>query len=132
MGVLLQFNSATTHSWQDLLTNTGLNPDALAGQMGSLVKGKVLLLEPEGASIGQEDSKYTLNMEFKSKKIRINFNVPIKSEQKTESEETHKTVEEDRKLLIQVRCSLPCVLTTVGRHCPHYENSKATTTHGLD
>lgn len=102
MGVLLQFNNASTHTWEELLTSTGLNSDVLIGQMGSLVKGKVLLVEPAGAKIGQESSKYSLNMDFKSKKIRINFNVPIKSEQKTESDETHKTIEEDRKLLIQV------------------------------
>jgi cullin 1 len=99
MGILLQFNNATTHSWEELVASTGLNADVLVGQMGSLVKGKVLSIE--GGALGADGTKYSLNMDFKSKKIRINFNVPIKSEQKTESDETHKTIEEDRKLLIQ-------------------------------
>lgn len=42
-----------------------------------------------------------MNFNFKSKRIRVNLKAAIKSEQKAEVEETHKTVEEDRKMLIQ-------------------------------
>ncbi|KAJ3077130.1 hypothetical protein HK102_005291 [Quaeritorhiza haematococci] len=100
MGILLQYNNATSYTWEELLQSTALTPEVLQGQLGILVKAKVLQVQ-DGASVGSEGSKYDLNFDFKSKKIRVNLNMPVKSEQKAETEETHKTVEEDRKLLIQ-------------------------------
>ena len=52
-------------------------------------------------------------VDFKSKKIRINLNMPIKAEQKAESTDVLKTVDEDRKYVIQatiVRCVSFCPL----------------------
>ena len=99
MAILLQFNGETKSTWEELLAATGLSPETLGGQLGNLVKAKVLLLS--SGSLCRPGSVYDLNMDFKSKKIRINLNMPVRSEVKAESDETHKTVEEDRKLLIQ-------------------------------
>ena len=40
-------------------------------------------------------------VDFKSKKIRVNLNQPIKAEVKQESNEVLKAVDEDRKYVIQ-------------------------------
>ena len=66
-----------------------------------MVKAKVITPKPEGA--GQESgTTYALNYGFKNKKIKVNLNIAIKAEQKQEVEDTHKTIEEDRKMLMQV------------------------------
>ncbi|ORY98895.1 Cullin [Syncephalastrum racemosum] len=100
MGVLLQYNNATSYTYQDLQKNTALSPEALNPALGILVKAKVLLLG-EGQSANEPDTRYNLNLDFKSKRLRINLNMQMKTEQKTETDETHKTIEEDRKYLMQ-------------------------------
>ncbi|KAI8145631.1 Cullin [Fennellomyces sp. T-0311] len=100
MGVLLQYNNGTSYTFDELQKSTGLNQDVLQSAIGILVKAKVLLLG-EGQKLGEANSRYDLNFDFKSKKIRINLNLQMKTEQKVETDETHKTIEEDRKYLMQ-------------------------------
>ena len=102
MGILLQYNNNTVFTFEDLLSRTGMTPESLTGNLALLMKFKILLLEPNTGKVGTNGSRYSLNMDFKSKKIRINLNMAIRSEAKQENEETHKNVEEDRKILIQV------------------------------
>lgn len=91
MAVLVQYNQNDTLSFEELKAATSISDDLLKQVLGSLVKAKVLI----------ESDQYDLNPNFKSKKIRINLNVPLKAEQKTESNDVLKTVDEDRKYVIQ-------------------------------
>ncbi|RDX50263.1 Cullin-domain-containing protein [Lentinus brumalis] len=93
MAVLLQYNNNDTLSLDELLAATAISKDILKQVLAVLVKAKIL--------INEETDQYDLNPNFKSKKIRINLNTPIKAEQKAESTDVLKTVDEDRKYVIQ-------------------------------
>lgn len=93
MSVLLQYNKHDTLSLEELITATAISKDILSQVLTLLVKAKVL--------INEETDQYDLNPNFKSKKIRVNLNQPIKAEVKAESSEILKTVDEDRKYVIQ-------------------------------
>ena len=90
--VLLQFNSNDALTQKQLQEATGLNETTIKPVLIMLTKAKVLQFD---------DEAYTLNVNFKSKKLRVNLNLPIKSEQKVESTDVLKTVDEDRRLLLQ-------------------------------
>ncbi|KAK6991786.1 ubiquitin-protein ligase [Favolaschia claudopus] len=91
--VLLQYNRNDTLSLQELQEATKISTEILAQVLALLVKAKVL--------INDEKEQYDLNPGFKSKKIRVNLNLPIKAEVKAESSDVLKAVDEDRKYVIQ-------------------------------
>lgn len=112
MAVLLQYNDNDTLSLDELATATAISKDVLTQVLAILVKAKIL--------INEEKDQYDLNpskpfpsstlvtmqlswwvADFKSKKIRVNLNLPIKAEVKAESADVLKTVDEDRKYVIQ-------------------------------
>ncbi|ODH25688.1 hypothetical protein ACO22_05146 [Paracoccidioides brasiliensis] len=100
MGILLLFNESDTLSFSDIEKSTALSPEVLEPNLGILVKAKVVIPSPENGKpcVG---TSYTLNYNFKAKKIKVNLNISVKSEQKHETDDTHKTIDEDRKLLLQ-------------------------------
>lgn len=115
MGILLLFNETDTLSYDDIQKATTLAPEVLDPNLSILLKAKVLVASPEGAK-PEPSTTFSLNYNFKNKKVKVNLNIQIKSEQKVESDETHKTIDEDRKLLLQVCISLlnvvPHILTS--------------------
>lgn len=103
MAVLLLFNEKDENSYAEIQSATMLDKPSLDGTMVILCKAKVLNKTGDAAEHKPGDV-YSLNYDFKSKKLKVNLNIGTKTEQKQETEETHKTIEEDRKLLMQV-CS---------------------------
>ncbi|KAK1752069.1 Cullin-1 [Echria macrotheca] len=100
MAVLLLFNDKEKNTYEEIASTTQLNSESLDPSLGILVKAKVVNVSPEGEKVGP-GTAYTLNHDFKNKKFRVNLNVGMKSETKQEEVETNKTIEEDRKLLLQ-------------------------------
>lgn len=100
MAIMLLFNDNDTLSYDDIQQGTRLGKDTLDPYMNLFIKSKVLVAEPEGAK-PESGTVYKLNMGFKTKKPKVNLNVTIKAENKQDADDTHKTIEEDRKLLIQ-------------------------------
>lgn len=64
------------------------------------MKTKVLVTDLKTEDV-TKTSKFTVNKAFKSKRNRVNINVPMREEQQKVADDTMSAVEEDRKLQIQ-------------------------------
>lgn len=107
MAVLLLFNEKDTYTYEDMLSATQLSSEVLDQALAVILKAKVLLMS--GGEKPGPGRTFKLNYDFKSKKIRVNLNIGGVKESKTEEAETNKTIEEDRKLVLQVgTLSYPC------------------------
>jgi cullin 1 len=98
MAILLAFNDNEKQSYQQLSEATKLNKETLDPCLGVFLKARVLTATDDKFAPA---TTYMLNTSFRNKKLKVNLNIGIKSEKKQEVEETHKTIEEDRKMLIQ-------------------------------
>jgi len=101
MGVLLLFNSEEAMSAEDIQIATQLTDSALKTTLLSLVKAKIVNMDPADEEDIQKTHKFNLNKQYKSKRTKVNINLPVPQQVKEENDTTHKTVEEDRKLQIQ-------------------------------
>ena len=111
MAVLLQYNNNDTLSLDELSTATNVGKDLLTQVLQPLVKSRILINdETDQYDLNPSASNFSIRLylpfhlrpsDFKSKKIRVNLNQPIKAEVKAESSDVLKTVDEDRKYVIQ-------------------------------
>ncbi|KAF8337679.1 Cullin, partial [Amanita rubescens] len=93
MAVLLQYNKHDKLSLDEIQAATGISNDILLQVLGLLVKTKVLT--------NDQKDHYDLNTNFKSKNIRVNLNLPIKAEVRSEHSEVLKAVDMERSYVIQ-------------------------------
>ncbi|EDQ84354.1 uncharacterized protein MONBRDRAFT_34736 [Monosiga brevicollis MX1] len=92
ISLLLAFNEGDSFTMENFMNQTELQMDIIQPQLDLLTKAKILLLE---------DGRYSLNFKYNYKKLRVKIDQPVRSEQKADTESTHKAAEEDRKFIIQ-------------------------------
>ena len=107
MAILLQFNEKDNNSYDEILAATQLSSEVLDQALAVILKAKVLIME--GGDKPGSGTNFRLNYDFKSKKIRVNLNLGGVKEAKQEEAETNKTIEEDRKLVLQVWPICECI-----------------------
>ncbi|EUC54934.1 SCF complex protein cullin 1, putative, partial [Rhizoctonia solani AG-3 Rhs1AP] len=91
--VLLQYNENNSLHLDELDSATSIPKGLLTQVLAVLVRARIL--------VNNEASQYSLNTNFRSKKIRVKLNHSIKKEVKGESADVLKTVNEGRKYVIQ-------------------------------
>lgn len=135
MAILLLFNDKDAYSYEDMLSATQLSNEVLDQALAVILKAKVLVMSGATGEKPGAGKSFRLNYDFKNKKIRVNLNLGGVKEAKQEEAETNKTIEEDRKLVLQVcfnhtYCMLPNMLTPrLVRHCANHEGAKEDEAH---
>ena len=100
MALLLLFNETDQICLENIQAQLLIREEVVLQMSLVLIKIKLLICEENENQICMK-SVLKFNPNFRSKKFRINLNVPLKLEQKVEQDATEKHVEEDRKIIIQ-------------------------------
>ena len=124
---MLQYNHNTSFTIQQLQENTQINIGDLQQVLKTLLKIRLLMCDytrstsssssaaaaaattASEAGEAEKDSELTLPLDavchlfqdYKNKRTRVNINVPLRSVEKRELEATHKSVDYERRYLIE-------------------------------
>ncbi|CAF2488809.1 unnamed protein product [Rotaria sp. Silwood2] len=110
MVVLLLFNKLSSWTVEQMQDETQIKVDLFLQVLCGLLKSKLITCSEINDDELDEDLKETdikmnyniqISDDFKSKKIKINLNVPLKSVEQKDIEGLHRTIDEDRKMVIQ-------------------------------
>jgi len=122
--VLLQYNHKTSFTIQELQENTQMTVADLQQVLRTLLKIRLLFCDytsssslvssaatvaESEASTAEKDSEQLLPLDavchlyqdYRNRKTRVNINVPLRSVEKRELEATHKSVDDERRYLIE-------------------------------
>ncbi|KAJ2470555.1 ubiquitin ligase (cullin) of SCF [Coemansia sp. RSA 2322] len=90
-----------TLTFAQIVAATGLGDEIVKSELEVFCKARMLNSSGANSSVVDTKGSYTLNADFKSKRLRINLAGTKKPEQKREVKETMKAVDEDRLFTIQ-------------------------------
>jgi cullin 1 len=107
MAILLLFNEADVNSHEDISIATRLPPEILDRTLFILTEAKVLFLNHTCNNAYQPNTKFHLNYDFRSRRIKINLNIISKAERKADADIEYKNIRAARSLLIQVSFGQP-------------------------
>uniref|UniRef100_T1JK90 Cullin family profile domain-containing protein n=1 Tax=Strigamia maritima TaxID=126957 RepID=T1JK90_STRMM len=100
MAIMLLFETSNTLTYQELCESTHLNQEHFHKHLQSLIESKLLLLPDEQQELSTE-CVLTLNMEYSNKRTKFKITAAIQKETPQEIDQTHSSVDEDRKLYLQ-------------------------------
>lgn len=101
MGILLHFNAADNITFKELLEGTRMTEREFSKQLQTLVEAKLLFSSTENLENMNDSTVLSLNMNYSNKRTKFKISAVIQRETPQEVEQTHTSVDEDRKLYLQ-------------------------------
>ncbi|PRD27356.1 UNVERIFIED_CONTAM: Cullin-2 [Trichonephila clavipes] len=99
MAILLLYETADEVAYSEILENTKLSDEQLTKQIQSLLESKLLVSDSEKPI---DSGSFALNKEYSNKRTKFKLTAVIQKEAtQQEVEQTHVSVDEDRKLYLQ-------------------------------
>ena len=81
---------------------TKLNSDHFQKYVQSLVESKLLAVTVGSGEVFEPSTVIMLNMDYNNKRTKFRITAAVQKENVQETEQTHSSVDEDRKLYLQV------------------------------
>lgn len=100
MAILLLFEKSDSLTYQEVQESTQLNCEQLQKHVQGLLEAK-LLLTSEEESTSPAGGTLMLNMSFSNKRTKFKITSAVQKETTQEIDQTHSSVDEDRKLFLQ-------------------------------
>ena len=103
MAILLMFENTDSLTCKEMMEATKLNSDYFQKTVQSLIDSKLLAVAGDTGEVFEPSTVISLNMEYSYKRTKFRITAAVHRETVQETEQTHASVEEDRKLYLQVR-----------------------------